>query len=93
MRGKNFLVFFVIVFLLFQISFSIAVSDSDTGVPGVSSEDLETLNKVTNLADSDNWESLTQSWKQKILGNEIVVELDSFLQQLDFVFVIIMQIL
>ena len=90
MRYKNFLVFFAIVFLILQIPFSIADSNvySDTGVPGVSNEDLDTLNKVTNLADSDNWESLTQSWKQKLLEEEFISDADSFLKAIDIVFVV-----
>ena len=91
MRGKHFLVFFAVVFFLLQIPFSIADSNNIySGVTGLSDSDAETLNTVTNLADADNWESLVQSWKQKLLGNEIVVELDSLLEQMDFVFVIIM---
>jgi len=48
--------------------------------------DLTDLNKITTVANPDNWQNLAQTWKQEILSNSFVSSTDSFLHNINPVF-------
>jgi len=84
MNKKN-LVFVFVGILLLSVLSSVTAEIPET----ITEEELADLNKITVVADPQNWGELLESWKQSILQNEFVAGINSFLTNINVVFIIL----
>ncbi len=86
MKRRIFLLFFVALFLI--IIRSSAQDALPQGFDNLEDDSVvQGVQKVQDFTEEDKWEYLAQEWKNLLLKNKYISEVDTFLRRFSFVFV------
>jgi hypothetical protein len=82
--------FIVVVISLSLLIFIQFISAQTAELPeGFGEGDLLDVNKITILSNPQTWQNLSAIWKQKLLENPIVIEINYFFSSVDIVFLVL----
>jgi len=85
MNKKNLVFVCFGILLLSSVLSSVMAQIPET----ITEEELAELNKITVVADPQNWGELLESWKQSFLQNEFITGINSFFTSINVVFLVL----